>query len=843
MSTSIPSSNPLRPRAPTSSTSSKPAAPTPGKPQAPAKPQDTFAEPSQRSKPVDLSGGAPAATPAMANRSATTPAPAPAPAAEAAAPAAADAVAASQPPAPTGEQVAADAVDMRTVAERKADTQTAQQKLRESTNAQVDEVFAAGRGEQPPPEGTEVRMLADNQAELVRRSETGEIIERTLATREADGRTTLDTTTYEKGVNQRDSVELGADGSTLVRHAQWKSDTSQAGQPHSFEDLEAWRNPETTVTSNYVREEDGKYWVTEYSQVQGAVNLSDTLYLQQDGGGGIDDKLEGPFDFDQPVDQSQTFSYHVPAPNADGTQPPPEYSRILAFSQGHVQATSVVSKKLEGWEHHVSNHPHNREDMTSLSTAYHGDGGLDFDGNRENPKQWVVELKTGEDTLSTQTFIEGAPDATVMTHRTRTGNQVVETYSGKTFKPDGSGDLVDVSGDSTKVYAQDGSLEKLDAKRIEPDGSTVEQHYTSSRQATAEGLKLSEQTQMVRTTQDGQTYKSQQQTDSRLSGQGVELLSSSTTMTGPDGTQATSTVGPAGEQLTLTAPDGSAPRPITGPADLTGVDATGQDLLLQAGAGTASTVNEYLKKGGVNAAKTLQGLSAAGAALSDSAKAGRPVLATAASVFGHDAVHNTMQGLKGSVQGVGGAAGAAMGGFQLAQGIRDGNVPTILTGLAGIGVGAYDMYSGGKAFLDSLKGISDMTDEALAAAGELPGWLSKLPGVGKLASTAAAGKALGAVKGLGGIGNVAGAVIGTALGVKDIVDGIRNGDGYQIAQGAVGITGAVGGAAASIMAGSAFGGPVGVVVGAIIAGFTFGITKIIDLIADREHQIAELQID
>ncbi|MCY1033410.1 hypothetical protein OV207_18295 [Corallococcus sp. BB11-1] len=114
-------------------------------------------------------------------------------------------------------------------------------------------------------------------------------------------------------------------------------------------------------------------------------------------------------------------------------------------------------------------------------------------------------------------------------------------------------------------------------------------------------------------------------------------------------------------------------------------------------------------------------------------------------------------------------------------------------------------------------------------------------GIGKVAgATASAGsKALSALKGVGGAANVLGAAGGTVGGVFDIVNGAKVNDGAQIAMGAVGIAGSIGGAVAV----GAIGGPLGMAVGAGIGLLTFGIGKIMDAISDKPHKISELQID
>ena len=128
--------------------------------------------------------------------------------------------------------------------------------------------------------------------------------------------------------------------------------------------------------------------------------------------------------------------------------------------------------------------------------------------------------------------------------------------------------------------------------------------------------------------------------------------------------------------------------------------------------------------------------------------------------------------------------------------------------------------------------------QIFSASVRMSSYLDKATGLDKLAQTSAGTKVLGVIKGLGGAANVAGALVGTGLGIKDIVDGARSGDGARIAKGAVSIAGGLGGAAAAVAAGSAFGGPIGASVGAVVGFFTWGITRLID----KSHKIAGLRI-
>lgn len=763
----------------------------------------------------------------------------------------------------SGEDRAKQEVDVKTVGDRRTEIEDAQKKLRDESTQKVDDLFAAADGKQRAPDGAEVKKLSDNEVELVRRNEKKEVTERTVATKGKDGNVTVDSASYAEGVNRRERVETGADGRSLVQQAQWKGDKSEADKLKSFGDIEKSRDAGVTYTRNEVSKKDNELNVEEFTQSDGAVTGSKTNFRQQKGDKGIDNKLEGPFDFKKPVDRADSYTYSIPAPGADGKQEHPHYNRTQYFSQDKVQATSSVDRTLDGHTKYAGQGPHTFEDFQKVREEYSKHGGEKYDaddGTKKGkfPKRWLVEVQKDENSVDMQTFMEGAPKATTVTHRTRDGNQVKETYEGKAFIPgDKKGGMGDVKGEASRTYAKDGSLEKMDAKGLEADGSTVENHYNSSRKPTDKGLELQESLETKRTGKDGKSESSLQENNSLLSSKGAQLVNSRNTVTNAEGRKAVHETGKDGEKMTLTGPGGKDPRNISNPDDLK-EDMSGKDLLLQSSLLATKTASDYLKNGGASALGLLQAVST---------DANKLPLGKAANVLGNETLRNGLQGAKGLVGSAGGVVGIAAGGLQLAEGIRNNNLPNIFAGLTDVGLGAYDAYAGGRAFYDAIKGVSDMSTAGAAGKGAagsaddaaklLGNWakasggmnkvggavtssvLNSVKGMGGMAKVAGVGaQALNAFKALGGIANVAGAVAGTGLGIKDIVDGAKGGDSHQIAKGAVSIAGSIGGAVAV----GAIGGPIGAGIGLGIGLLTFGIGKIIDLAADREHQIAKLKV-
>ncbi|TSC34147.1 hypothetical protein [Corallococcus sp. Z5C101001] len=758
----------------------------------------------------------------------------------------------------SGEDKAKQAVDLKTVGDQRKETEDAQKSLREKTTQQADKLFAMADGKEQVPEGASVKRVSDSEVELTRVNGEKEVVERSVATKK-DGAVVMDTASYEDGTNKRDRLEMKGDGATLVERAEWKGDKNETADLKSFGDISKSRDTNLTYTRNEVsieKHKDGdRLHTDEYSQVNGNAEGSRTSFYQQKGGGSIDNKLKGPFDFKKPVDRSDTYSYSIPAPGADGKQGDPQYSRVQNFSQDNVKATSYVDRTLDGHTQFAGEGPHTFEDMARVRDEYSKHGGEDWDADKAGegrpPKRWTVDLQKDENRLDSQTFIEGYPDATIKTERTREGSTVKEKYEGKTFEKEDSSKRVPVSGESSTTYGQDGSIEKMDAKSREPDGADLEQHYNSSRQATDQGLELQESLETKRT-KDNKTESSLKEDTSLLSDQGAQLVGSRTTVTDADGRKGIHEVGKDGEKLRLSGKGGADMREVTD-AEAFKDDAFGKVLLEQASISTASTVNQYANSGGAQSLNILKGLSQ---------DAGR-LPAKATEVLGKDTLSKGLNAAQGGASALGGVAGVVAGGMSLARGIRENNMPDIVKGVSDTANGALNIYSGGKAFTEAIKGFKNagaLTTTTANASKSIP-WAKTLAnpkvggavtsavldsvkgmgGIGKVAGAAASvgSKALSALKAAGGAANVLGAVGGTVGGVFDIVNGAKVNDGAQIAKGAIGIAGSIGGAVAV----GAIGGPLGMAVGAGIGLLTFGVGKIMDAISDKPHKIAELQID
>ncbi|KFA94077.1 hypothetical protein [Archangium violaceum] len=302
----------------------------------------------------------------------------------------------------------------------------------------------------------------------------------------------------------------------------------------------------------------------------------------------------------------------------------------------------------------AGNQPHNRADLTALRQT-HRDSGWEakFDADNDDsyipkqpPKRWLVEMKKDENTYGSQTFVEGTPNATISTIRRREGNTVSETYSGKTFSPDGK-DLVDVSGQSTSRYGADGKLDQLDITRKDRDGSSQEHHYTRTTETTADGIRHTEKTDSRFWDKDNNPTSARQEHVSLQTPQGEKDISLRSEVTGPAGT-VVHEVNENGDRLTFQNAQGEV-RDITDPGQFQSEDE--KNLAL-----TAATTSKAMSEGGV-----------VGSALAD--KFTRAESALGAGKI-DDSLNNAKKATK-TFEGLVGATGIVGAGISLKEAIQD----------------------------------------------------------------------------------------------------------------------------------------------------------------------------
>ncbi|MDY7226673.1 hypothetical protein [Hyalangium rubrum] len=729
-------------------------------------------------------------------------------------------VAKETPPKLSGEDVAKEEVKLKTVKTMREGVEKSQETLKKETQKEVDDLFAMANGKKPVPEGMEVKKVGDDRVEVRRKDDKGNPSEFTVATRGKDGELTLNAASFKDGVNARDRIELKKDGSTLVENAQWKSDKSEAGSLKSLAELKDSRDPNVSYSSELVRKEGEKLHHDTVLMKDGGVAGSSTLYEQQPDKKRkewIDKKLHGPFDWKKEVDRTTTMSYAIPPPGKDGKQEPPTFSKVHHFSQDNVTATSYVDRVLDGHTRFAGKGAHTVADFEKVRDEYKKGGGEKWDANETSetapPKRWTVDLQTDNNTLKNQTFVEGYPDATVSTTKTRKGNEVKETYEGKTFNPN-SGDkdaskLYDVKGETTKVYdAKHGTLAKLDSKITEPDGAQVEQRLEASSKETERGLETSQKLTAKRT-KDGKSESTELQEKWLTSDAGEQLLHASGKVIDDKGREAIHEIGEDGEKMRIKSP-GQDARDVTDPEKLGDVE---KELMATAAATNADRVASSLANGGAKSLELLKGVKEHRTGKNPKPGNGSPM--PAANKLGGQGLEKLKKFGGPGLLGAGGVVGVVAGAMGLAQAVRQGN------GLA-TGKGITDMVGG----LATLGEAGAQVREALKNVNPDLKGLSVVDRVKTNLFKAS------------GVAGIVGAGAGIAGGIIDVIEGTNSKDKWQKVKGGVAIGAAVGGLVAA-----AAGGPIGLAVGGLLAVGSFVVGKIMDAISDKPHKIAELTID
>jgi hypothetical protein len=744
----------------------------------------------------------------------------------------------------SGEDAAKQEVKLETVKNMREGIEKTQDGLKAETKKQVDDLFSMADGKQVVPKDVEVKKLGNDKVELRRKDDKGNLSELTVATRGKDGELTLDSASFKDGVNTRDRMEVRKDGSSKVENAQWKGDKNETASLKSMDSIKDTRDANLSYSSEEVRKEQDKLIHDTVQMKDGGVKGSSTTYEKQPSKNRkqwIDKKLHGPFDFKKDVDRTTTMSYSIPPPGKDGKQEPPTFSKVHHFSQENVRATSYVDRVLDGHTKQVGRGPHTVKDFEKVRDDYKKGGGEKWDANETSetapPKRWTVDLKTDENTLKNQTFVEGYPDATVSTTKTRKGNEVKETYEGKAFNPS-SGDkdaskLYDVKGETTRVFdPKHGFLAKMDSKITEPDGAQVEQHLEAKAKETERGLETN-QTLTGKRTKDGKTESTELKETWLRSNEGEQLLNASGKVVDAAGREAIHEIGEDGEKMRIKSP-GQKERDVTDPENLSGVE---RELMATAAATNAERVASALSNGGGKSIELLKGVkenrtrkpNPPQPGKPNTTQPGKPTTTTPGSttragspmpladkVFGGKGLDKLKTYSGPGLLGAGGVVGVVAGAMNVAQGVRQGNDHAIAKGVMDMASGAATVAEGGAQFYQSIKNIKPPDLKGMTVPQQLKTNLFK--GAGKFGT--------------------AGAVFGVVGGALDIAEGAKGKDGAQIAKGAVNVAGAVGGLAAA-----AAGGPIGMAIGGAIALGTFVFGKIMDAVSDKPHKIAELTID
>jgi len=775
----------------------------------------------------------------------------------------------------TGETRARDELDIQNAKESK-DTVAAQQKQMDSdTRGQVDNLFKAAK-DKKPPEGFEAVETNDpNRVEFVRKDKKGELTERISASRDDKNNVTLDTSSVDpksKQATREVVTSSGPEGTTSSQKATWKPDKGQdLRNSPSIEDLKKSRDKSVSVEESSVSRDKGDLVTKTYKQGGGGVEGSETRFSQQKGEGGLDDKFKDKFNEDKPIDKVETKSYSIPPPGTKGPDKKPAeptYTRTQTFSQGEgsneVQATSTASKSLksdDGFK--VDKGPRNSQDLEQVSKKLQskdGEDGEKFDGDKDSPKQWVLE-KTDGNKYTSQTFLEGQKDISVTTERIAKGNTVEETVKGKVFGTQGDkkGEPVEISSKSSRTYNDKGLLTSAQSESTGPDGVTTKQDYKRTEKVGPGGrLQVDERSNTTRTPPGGEPTKVTSERTRRASESGtLQLVNASKYVEGPDGS-AQVRVSPDKTELYVNGkpiPEGQ--EGTLGKKEKALLDATRGEMAkelysLATAPEPGSAKEELIKKPetagdwkqAASSSKDALGLLQQGALArleggpegpgNGSEGPGNESGTEGASNESGTTPASRLSRLARAAQVgseglgiVGNTIGALSAGADLVNNISQGNYVAAVQNAADVGAGASGIAQG----VNSIRNGSSLAAGIEGAGGQLGG----LAGL-RAASTTASGfrTALAA----GGKLGVAGAALGVVAGGMDVVGGIKDGDGWQVAKGGVSIAGAIG---AGVAVG-AIGGPVGAGVGLAIGLGVYGAGKLFDKLSDKDHQIADVKI-
>jgi hypothetical protein len=412
---------------------------------------------------------------------------------------------------------------------------------------------------------------------------------------------------------------------------------------------------------------------------------------------------------------------------------------------------------------------------------------------KSGAKQWTLEKSNGTDSYSAQTFTEGSSASSVI--RTRVvGATVSSTTTGDTLNA--LGKAVPIQAQSSETFEPDGSIGSLRQSSTDPKGTTTVESYRRAQQMTSRGLDVTETLDAERVDANCQISGVTRQTQTRFGPDGPELLSTAETLSSPG----------VGRVSVLNGQ----------PIGAAGLTAAQKQLALQGQVDAAKEAKTFFNKGLKNAAILATEKSGA--------------LANAAGVAG---------GVSGLVDGV----------DSLEQALRQKNLPRIASSIIGSGIAAKNIASGAYGTYRALAGLPSGGASGVSTALRVAGALDNVPGVSEDMATTLG---IGAGRALGFAGPVSGAVSGA----ERLYQGIDSGNGYTIAQGAVGLAGAGAGAVIASAASSggagiiaeavgvsALGGPEALLAGAAVGLATYGVQQLIGLFApDTSHDIAPVKI-
>jgi hypothetical protein len=743
-----------------------------------------------------------------------------------------------------GDEALRAEVDLQTVAEERANVEDVTREADTDARKQADEVFKlAGKDPKDLPPGVSVEPgSTPDQATIVVKDEQGKVLERTTAQRDGD-KITLDSTQYDKEGNAQRSIVAseGANGPTTVTQAKWKEPTSgNPGTPPSIDELKNSRDPNVSLSETTVRRDGDNLVQSSYTQdAQSGITQTEKTYGRQDDKDGITDRLDERFE-DGPIDTVRIKTTNIPPEGAKGPDGEPAKASVTegtSYSQGDVRLTGTHSKVVDS--------PADGEPPSAADLGEAAERAEDADSS---PKSWQLEVsKTNE--LATQTFVEGQTDLSVVTRKKVEGNTVTETTEGKVPNPDGEGDPVSISGTSSRTYNDKGQVTEAHSDQTDATGTRRTSDYERTETRNAQGeLEVTENTTSTEQPKDGDKRTLEQQQVAVQTDQGPQLVRASQTMTGPEGT-AKASITPEGQELTVNGQKMESLEQLQGlPEDQASLGATTLDGLSQqvrdfnqlatdihtAHLEQQAANNQGEQKAAVSAnnyglARLKQALTTNNSVATGAPDpTGGPATSRTpvpewkkAPSISLSPTERLAGGATGGIQLLAGAAGLYTSGRSLINNLSQGNYVNAAKDALGLTASGISVYGGANALITAVRGSgSGLTlGGAVGTAG------------GRI-NPSVAGQVAG--KFAVGLGVVAGGI--------EVFQGIKNGNGWQIASGAVTAGAAVGGYLAVGAAAGAWGGPAGAAVGLAIGLAAFGVTKLFDWFDDSEHDIADQKI-
>lgn len=709
----------------------------------------------------------------------------------------------------------------------------------------------AGKDPKDLPPGISVEPgSTKNRAVLVQKDKEGKVVERTEA-RVEGGKVALDSTRYDQGRAERSIVEstgVGTDTSTTVTQASWKESASGAPATPPSPDTLSWvQDPDVRYSSVKVERTRGELAQTSITRTpEGGYTQTEKRYSSQQGTGGIKRDFGEQFDDPgNPINKVATTTTQLPPAGAKDPDGKPAQATVTQgtsyFQEGTpLRVTETQSKVLES-------PAEGKRAPTTDDLRKVREESKDADSS---PKTWTLE-KSKPNELNTQVFVEGQPDLTVTTRKKVQGDTVTETSEGKVPNPDGKGGLVDIQGTTSRTYNAKGQVTSFHSDQTDANGARTVQDYARTETRNKRGEReVTERATRSETPRGGPSLTTQHEQTSVLTDKGPQLTRASFSVTGPEGSARASIAEGEGTRLTVNG------KQVKTAADL-------QKLPREQGAlgalsmdGLSQQVSDFSKTAALwdgkpnapeagygrpdpAAIKTAESTSAYGlfllkkeittdnhkklgigdpSAIKDRASwSKRPEFTKQALSISLNPEQRLTGGASGALQAGAGLLTAWAGGRQLLNGLSQGNLTQeqAVTATKSLGMGGWDLYSGGLALATSLSGKG----KGLSL-GSLEG--RRNPAIaGALSARASAG-------------------LGVVTGGWDIFQGVRADDPWRIAQGAVTAGGSAAGYFATAAAVGAFGGPAGVAVGLGIAAITLGASSAIN--AHKQRAIADQRI-